>query len=479
MTSNDIYTPVYPVYQDQERFDRFVQSNRDYHGDRFDYLPNGFTSPKAHFWVVCKEHNICYLTKAEPHRKKTHGSCPLCIEQEKHVKSFKKFQKRLEDKHGNQITVKFEDYPGKQGESMRMMCKDHGEFIHTPSSAVLYNGCKQCRSDTSSFDSFIEKSKEKYGDTFDYSLIDVDDSGLIPSIVELRCNIHDITFSIRRDVHLAQKNGGCEKCTTENYIRPHAIDFDEFVRRAKDVWGDRFEYFRESYETYKESKTEIRCLKHDVKFTVTPSNHVTNDYGGCPECLKEWRKSFGISCRTKINDFTKDCNRIHNNRYDYSKVVYENNHKKVEIICPDHGSFWQTPSDHKLGGYGCPTCGGYSFWGSKIYTTAEAYLYMMLIECKETGEEFFKIGVSINPIQRSKQIQIDTQNYYRVLPLHFVKGNALDVHEIESTLHKMLRDYKYKPRVKFGGWTECFSMERFSELSDMLVMYDDTDLVAL
>ena len=32
--------------------------------------------------------------------------------------------------------------------------------------------------------------------------------------------------------------------------------------------------------------------------------------------------------------------KIHVNKYNYSKVYYENNYTKIEIICSFHGSFW-------------------------------------------------------------------------------------------------------------------------------------------
>lgn len=51
--------------------------------------------------------------------------------------------------------------------------------------------------------------------------------------------------------------------------------------------------------------------------------------------------------------------RIHGeNRYDYSKVSYINNHTKVCIGCLTntvHGFFWQTPSNH-LNNQQCPIC---------------------------------------------------------------------------------------------------------------------------
>lgn len=41
--------------------------------------------------------------------------------------------------------------------------------------------------------------------------------------------------------------------------------------------------------------------------------------------------------------------------FDYSKVDYKKCYEKVEIICPKHGSFWQTPTNH-LQGNNCPCC---------------------------------------------------------------------------------------------------------------------------
>ena len=55
--------------------------------------------------------------------------------------------------------------------------------------------------------------------------------------------------------------------------------------------------------------------------------------------------------------FVESAEKIHKNKYDYSKVSYTNNHTKVCIICPIHGEFWQTPNKH-FKGNGCPICSG-------------------------------------------------------------------------------------------------------------------------
>ena len=53
--------------------------------------------------------------------------------------------------------------------------------------------------------------------------------------------------------------------------------------------------------------------------------------------------------------FVAKANLVHNNKYDYSKAVYVNTNTPVTIICPVHGEFTQTPSDH-LSGRGCENC---------------------------------------------------------------------------------------------------------------------------
>lgn len=54
-------------------------------------------------------------------------------------------------------------------------------------------------------------------------------------------------------------------------------------------------------------------------------------------------------------EFIINAKNIHNNKYDYSKVVYIDAHQKINIICKLHGEFLQTPNDHQQGA-GCPKC---------------------------------------------------------------------------------------------------------------------------
>ena len=60
----------------------------------------------------------------------------------------------------------------------------------------------------------------------------------------------------------------------------------------------------------------------------------------------------------KLEKFIEKARNRHGNKYDYSKVEYRGSKEKVCIICPVHGEFWQLPSLHIGQKCGCPLCNG-------------------------------------------------------------------------------------------------------------------------
>ena len=54
------------------------------------------------------------------------------------------------------------------------------------------------------------------------------------------------------------------------------------------------------------------------------------------------------------NEYIKEFNKKHNNKYDYSLIEYKKTKDKVKIICPHHGIFEQRLDSHKISG--CPYC---------------------------------------------------------------------------------------------------------------------------
>jgi len=64
---------------------------------------------------------------------------------------------------------------------------------------------------------------------------------------------------------------------------------------------------------------------------------------------------YGTKKYTK-EEFIEKSNKTHLNKYDYSLVDYVNNSTKVKIICNQHGVFEQSPSSHVSQRHGCPSC---------------------------------------------------------------------------------------------------------------------------
>lgn len=146
----------------------------------------------------------------------------------------------------------------------------------------------------------------------------------------------------------------------------------QFIDKGNKVHRNKYDYSKVDYIN-SGTKVEIICPEHG-SFFQTPRNHIAGQ--GCRQCgLESNRQKF-----TKNSDkFKEQANLVHNNKYDYSKVEYSNNHTPVEIICPEHGSFFQRPSVH-LKGSRCPECGRLSgaekhtLWSKgEVYNEASKY----------------------------------------------------------------------------------------------------------
>ena len=124
---------------------------------------------------------------------------------------------------------------------------------------------------------------------------------------------------------------------------------DIFINRAKEIHGERYDYSLVDYVNAK-TKVEIICPLHG-KFTQIPYNHLSGK--GCKEC---GHIENGRNRSITFDKFLEKARDVHGDKYDYSKSKIENYKTKIEIICPLHGSFFQTPNNH-LSGKGCKECG--------------------------------------------------------------------------------------------------------------------------
>lgn len=122
----------------------------------------------------------------------------------------------------------------------------------------------------------------------------------------------------------------------------------EFIDLCNKVHHSFYDYSKINY-IKAHTKICIICPKHG-EFLQDANSHLRGC--GCPKCAHEHLSI--INAKT-LDEFIKDATNIHGDYYDYSNVHYVNSCTKVKIVCPIHGEFLQTPSDH-LSGCKCPKC---------------------------------------------------------------------------------------------------------------------------
>ena len=165
--------------------------------------------------------------------------------------------------------------------------------------------------------------------------------------VIVTCPIHG-DFITTPNRFIMGAKGGCPKCSTPALKEP--LSQETFIIRCKQYFPN-YDYSKVIY-TNQYNKVTVTCDKHN--YTWTPIAKDLMRGHGCPLCGKE----AGIQKQILgLQEFIQRASLIHNNKYDYSKVQYVNNRTKVEIICPEHGSFYQIPDKHiGKAQQGCPKC---------------------------------------------------------------------------------------------------------------------------
>lgn len=182
-------------------------------------------------------------------------------------------------------------------------------------------------------DKFVEKANKIHNGFYNY-----ENAIYFNSLnkIEINCPLHGV-FLQRPDNHL--RGSGCNKCVG---LKP--LNTDEFIEKANKIHNGFYNYKNTIYVN-SSSKVEVICPLHGA-FKQAPNNHLQGS--GCNKCNK-------VKKTITTDEFMEKANKIHKNFYDYKNTIYLNALIKVEIVCPLHGAFKQTPNNH-LQGSGCPIC---------------------------------------------------------------------------------------------------------------------------
>jgi hypothetical protein len=376
-----------------------------------------------------------------------------------------KFIERATEKHIGKFDYSKVVYKNNKTKII-ITCPEHGDFEQRPDKHLRGEACPNCGGTKKiNLKIFLDKAKTIHGNTYDYSKV------IIKNIKEkaiIICREHG-EFEQRLCNHL--KGEGCRKCGYLKEKNVKKLTNEDFINRANEKHGDKFDYSKVIYENIK-CKVIIICPEHG-DFEQRANNHLRGE--GCPKC------NGGVVF--DLEKFISKSNTIHNSKYDYSKVVYENNKLMLTITCPEHGDFKQRAGNH-LRGDGCPKCSnnkklntediieraikvhgrkyGYSKVvsgvnvSSKIIITCEKHGdFKQTInthlggagcrKCKESrGETQVRVFLEENNIEHTPQYTFSECKVTRPLPFDFYLPKYNMCIEYNGLQH-------YKPFERFGG----------------------------
>ena len=252
-------------------------------------------------------------------------------------KTKEEFIKEATEKHEGKYNYSKVEYINNKTK-VCIICKKHGEFWQTPNSHLQGRSCPKCgikkmrKKNTFSQEDFIKKARSKHGDKYDYSKVNYVNNATKVCII---CPDHGEFY---QTPHSHTQGRCCPKCGGK-----YVPTTEEWIASAREVHGDKYYYSKVEYVNGKK-KVCIICPDHG-KFWQTPNAHPKGC--GCPKCSRKYVPT--------TEEWITFARKKHGNKYDYTKVKYVGALKKVCIICPDHGEFWQTPNSHTIGA-GCPKC---------------------------------------------------------------------------------------------------------------------------
>ena len=347
------------------------------------------------------------------------------------------FIRRARKVHGDRYDYSKAVYVAAK-DKVTIICAEHGEFKQTPPNHLIGHGCHECGGNKPlTLERFAERANKIHKGRYDYSRVELKN---VDTKVEIICPDHG-SFLQRPASHL--KGFGCGPCGRIATAKKLGHTLDRFLEDARLAHGDKYDYSRVEYVNALTNVTII-CPKHGA-FEQKPANHVREI--GCSKCGDE---STAEKRTLTTEDFIRAARETHGDRYDYSKSVYTHSDEKIEIVCLEHGSFWQLPHNHTHVGAGCADCAESGFNPSE-----PGILYYIAVTTDD-GDTRYKIGITNLTIE--KRFPAADLARIRVVKIwRFAVGRVAAEREAEI-LAQFAGDRYYGPDLLVGaGNTEIFT----------------------
>jgi hypothetical protein len=330
----------------------FIDEANKIHNSKYDYSLSIFKNMKTKIIILCSEHGKFEQTPNSHIYKKS--GCPYCknnLLSFKNSSNIEEFSKKANFIHNFRYSYTYSDYINNHTK-IKILCNRCNKiFEKRPNDHLCGQGCKDCDKISKNNENikikkrvFIEKAWEIHANKFDYSKFEYITCDTPGTII---CPIHG-PFQQTPYTHLHSKIC-CPKC-----VGNEKKTLNKFIKEANEIHEYKYNYSKFEYINAR-TKSIIICHDHG-EFEQTPDVHI-NHKCGCKKCgfLNSADKQRGNK-----EEFIKEANEIHADKFDYSKFEYITCDTAGTIICPIHGSFKQTPYQHLKTKFGCIKCSGCS-----------------------------------------------------------------------------------------------------------------------
>lgn len=257
--------------------EKFISEAREVHGDKYDYSLSEYVRSKSKLTIICKKHGEFNQT---PTLHKKGSGCMKCHKENIKITT-ESFIKRSKKIHGD--TYKYDKVSKIENSKSKVdiYCKNHGYFKQSVEGHLKGNGCNKCvmenRKPTISkrtSEDYIRQAVETHGDKYRYGKLIYKNT---LEKVTITCPIHG-DFNQNPGNHLT--GYGCPKCGNASVSNLKKDNQEDFIKKAKDIYSDKYTYENVIYESSKK-EVEITCKKHG-RFLRNPYHFLQG--GECPTC---------------------------------------------------------------------------------------------------------------------------------------------------------------------------------------------------
>ncbi len=150
--------------------------------------------------------------------------------------------------------------------------------------------------------------------------------------------------------------------------------------------------------------------------------------------------------------YIKKANKVHNNKYDYSKVDYINSKTKIIITCHEHGDWETRPDNHINANSGCPICALLKTDYEKYKNQKTSLYYIYLPQY-----DLYKIGITKSNVE--KRFSKDIKNNIQIITLNeTIFEDGIEALEIEQLILKRYKNHRYTGKnILEAGNSELFT----------------------